>query len=108
MKLGVLLLLVVLVSGCNNSVVDETEEEFYEIDEEALEIDEEALEMEILDDPIEECVRVAGSWIEFSNGCVDSCQFERSEEPIPCTAAITEGCDCGPDECWNERTCEAN
>jgi hypothetical protein len=56
------------------------------------------------------CQAVGGEWRTFSNGCVDSCALARQDpnDPIVCTMAFTEGCDCGPDKCWNGETCEAN
>jgi len=63
---------------------------------------------DILNDPIEECARVDGLWKTFNNGCVDSCSLARSKEPLGCTAALTDSCDCGVDRCWNGRTCEQN
>jgi len=62
----------------------------------------------ILDNPQEECERVGGVWKEFNNGCVDSCVKERSSEPVFCTQVLTDGCDCGPDRCWNGESCEGN
>lgn len=61
-----------------------------------------------LDDPQQECANVNGMWKMFSDGCVDSCFKARSKEPVFCTLAITDGCDCGADRCWNGKTCEAN
>ncbi|MDO8740082.1 MAG: hypothetical protein Q7J54_00735 [Candidatus Woesearchaeota archaeon] len=62
----------------------------------------------VLDDPRAECARVSGEWKIFSNGCIDSCSLERSKEPLFCTTAMTDGCDCGADRCWTGKTCEAN
>ncbi len=58
-------------------------------------------------DLIEECILLGGTWREFSNGCVDSCSYERNEE-VFCSQAITEGCDCGIDMCWNGKECVSN
>ena len=55
-----------------------------------------------------ECMGVGGEWKTFTNGCVDSCLKERSEEPVFCTQALTDGCDCGSDRCWNGKSCEGN
>lgn len=63
---------------------------------------------EIIEDPKLECLRVGGEWFSFSNGCVDSCDFERSKGNIDCTQAFTMGCDCDYFKCWNGKTCEAN
>jgi len=60
------------------------------------------------DDPSTKCFRADGEWKEFSNGCVDSCDLARNPETILCTAALTDGCDCGPDRCWNGQSCEDN
>ena len=54
------------------------------------------------------CVLAGGTWNTFSNGCVDSCDLERNPESILCTQTITDGCDCGPDRCWNGQSCETN
>lgn len=62
----------------------------------------------VLDNPKEECSRVNGEWKIFSDGCVDSCFKARSKEPVFCTLALKEGCNCGPERCWNGKTCEAN
>lgn len=62
----------------------------------------------ILDDPRQECVRASGEWKIFPDGCADSCFKARSAEPVFCTAALIDGCDCGADRCWNGKTCEAN
>ncbi|MBI4410960.1 MAG: hypothetical protein HY541_00550 [Deltaproteobacteria bacterium] len=51
------------------------------------------------------CVDAGGEWIEFSDGCVDSCESQRGED-VPCTAALTMGCECGEDRCWNDETLE--
>jgi len=53
-----------------------------------------------------ECVKVDGEWMEFPNGCVDSCGLARSPGTISCIQAFTYGCDCGLDRCWNGETCE--
>jgi len=63
---------------------------------------------EILENPQEECESVDGTWTEFSNGCVDSCDLARNPETILCTQALTDGCECGPDRCWNGESCEDN
>ena len=62
----------------------------------------------ILDNPVDECARVDGRWITFGNTCVDSCSKARSPEPVMCGQAFTDGCDCGPERCWNGKTCENN
>ena len=56
------------------------------------------------------CQDEGGTWKEFTNGCVDSCELARqdSDNPIMCTEAITMGCDCGESECWNGEACEDN
>ena len=64
-------------------------------------------EIEILDNPEKECERIGKEWKEFSDGCVDSCEKER-ESSVLCTTVLTDGCDCGSDQCWNGRTCEDN
>lgn len=58
----------------------------------------------------ERCNKSGGTWYYFGDGCVDSCEKARASEPITCTAALTWGCECGPDKCWNSTTnkCEPN
>lgn len=55
------------------------------------------------------CQNAGETWKTFPNGCVDSCELERTPETI-CTQAFREGCDCGPDKCWNfnKQICEEN
>ena len=57
-----------------------------------------------------DCQTSGGTWKQFTNGCVDSCELARqdSNNPIMCTQATTMGCDCGEDECWNGEECEIN
>ena len=62
----------------------------------------------ILEDSEQECLRVNGKWIEFSNGCVDSCDYRRNPKDISCIQVLTSGCECGKDKCWNGETCENN
>lgn len=54
------------------------------------------------------CAEAGGELREFSNSCVDSCELERNAAAISCAAVLTQGCDCGPDRCWNGNTCENN
>lgn len=54
------------------------------------------------------CAQAGGEWKEFSNGCVDSCDYIRNVDNTECTAALTYGCDCGEDQCWNGSSCEDN
>lgn len=63
-----------------------------------------------LADEESDCQDSGGTWEQFTNGCVDSCELAResSDDPIACTQAITMGCDCGEDECWNGEACEDN
>lgn len=58
----------------------------------------------------EKCENAGGTWKQFSNTCVDLCSYIRSTEPVICGQAFTDGCDCGPDKCWNfeTETCEVN
>lgn len=57
---------------------------------------------------IQACESSEGEWRTFNNGCVDSCALERNPELILCTQALTDGCDCGIDKCWNGESCEDN
>lgn len=54
------------------------------------------------------CENQGGEWILFNNGCVDSCQYNRNKSDVMCTQALTMGCNCGKDKCWNqeEKVCE--
>lgn len=54
------------------------------------------------------CSNADGTWTTFNNGCADSCAYARTPEEIACTQAITDGCDCGEDKCWNGKSCEEN
>jgi hypothetical protein len=47
-----------------------------------------------------------GTWMEFSNGCGDSCDFVRNPKTTNCTQAFTYACNCDPDSCWNGTKCE--
>lgn len=46
------------------------------------------------------CLNAGGQWLEFSNGCADSCAYAADPTSM-CTMVITNGCDCGPDKCWD-------
>lgn len=59
-----------------------------------------------LEDSEQECSRVSGEWMEFSNGCVDSCDYRKNPGETFCTLALAYGCECGEDACWNGETCE--
>lgn len=50
------------------------------------------------------CEEEGGQWRLFNNGCVDSCDAARNDD-IMCTQAMTYGCDCGDDMCWDGQTC---
>jgi hypothetical protein len=52
------------------------------------------------------CEQADGSWTELGSSCVDSCTSQRSGED--CMDAMTDGCDCGDDSCWNGQSCEPN
>ena len=54
-----------------------------------------------------ECFLGGGTWRLHSSTCVDSCAWERGEV-VACALAITWGCDCGPNKCWNGERCELN
>ena len=51
-------------------------------------------------DPICACQAGGGTWTSFPNTCVDACGAGPN-----CGAAITDGCDCGPNACWDGTTC---
>ncbi|RLE39184.1 hypothetical protein DRJ17_01520 [Candidatus Woesearchaeota archaeon] len=50
-----------------------------------------------------ECKIKGGTWREFSNACVDSCELV-TDPNLLCAQVITPGCDCGPDKCWDDDT----
>jgi hypothetical protein len=52
----------------------------------------------------EACAQQGGQWKEFPNSCVDSCVYNRTPEVVSCLMAITNGCDCGPEQCWDQAT----
>ena len=58
----------------------------------------------------QKCIEAGGIWREFPNGCVDSCFYVRNKHNVVCTQALTFGCDCGPQKCWDRDTfsCEYN
>ncbi|MFH1510885.1 MAG: hypothetical protein ABIF10_04275 [Candidatus Woesearchaeota archaeon] len=58
--------------------------------------------------PIEACSPSGGVWRQFTDGCVDSCYLEEHQDHRACTLALTYGCDCGPEKCWNGERCVAN
>ena len=53
------------------------------------------------------CLDAGGTWVEFSNGCVDSCESQR-DSTVSCTQSLTFGCECGDEQCWNstDKVCE--
>ena len=52
---------------------------------------------------ISDCEYYEGLWTEFGNSCVDSCELAR-DPSLSCAQMITEGCDCGPNKCWDAET----
>ena len=52
------------------------------------------------------CENGDGLWKTFSNGCRNSCDYERNKQEILCTQSFTEGCGCKTGECWNGSKCE--
>lgn len=47
-----------------------------------------------------------GSWKDdFRNGCRDTCFYARDPENTFCTQAISSGCNCEPDSCWDGKKC---
>ena len=53
------------------------------------------------------CQAAGAAYEEFPNGCRDTCEYARNPG-LMCTQALTSGCDCGPDQCWNGTSCEPN
>jgi len=55
------------------------------------------------------CMIGGGMWSYLPSGCVDSCTYgETGTGERVCTAVMTWGCDCGPEKCWNGKSCESN
>ena len=54
------------------------------------------------------CEAGGATWKMFNTGCHDECYNIRSTDPVKCTLAFSEGCDCGPDKCWDGQTCVLN
>jgi hypothetical protein len=52
------------------------------------------------------CEEEGAEYKEFSNGCMDGCEYNRNPESILCTAMTQQGCDCGPGMCWDGDECE--
>lgn len=53
------------------------------------------------------CSASGGTWETFPNSCVDSC--EKAADPgLMCLTVLTDGCNCGPDRCWDGDTCVNN
>ena len=61
----------------------------------------------VIGGPQAECTRVGGEWKTFGDSCADRCEPQRNKD-IGCLQALGESCDCGPDQCWNGKTCEPN
>jgi hypothetical protein len=55
-------------------------------------------------DERENCQALKGVWREFGNGCVDRCKAKMNPMML-CSMAITYGCDCGKDRCWDGKQC---
>jgi hypothetical protein len=51
------------------------------------------------------CEKSYGIWREFGNGCVDNCIKKIDPYNIVCTSALTYGCECGKNRCWNNEKC---
>ncbi len=63
------------------------------------------------------CENGGAEWTSFNSGCHDECFLERFDNekakkegkmPLMCTHALSTGCECGPDKCWNGTGCELN
>lgn len=48
------------------------------------------------------CTRGEGTWAYLPDTCVDACHSSG------CGFAFTQGCDCGPDKCWDGERCTPN
>ena len=49
------------------------------------------------------CEKQNGAWQQFANGCVDSCSSKITKMSM-CTMALTFGCKCGENKCWDGTT----
>lgn len=47
------------------------------------------------------CETQGGKWIEFSNGCADTCGSKISGPNSICTQSLTFSCKCGEGQCWD-------
>ena len=56
----------------------------------------------------EVCENGDGDWVTLSDDCVDGCDYIRSDGAMECSEAMTDGCDCGEESCWNGEACEPN
>ena len=54
-----------------------------------------------------DCEKSQGIWREFGSGCVDNCLKKIDPYNIVCTSALTYGCECGKNRCWNGEKCVA-
>lgn len=56
------------------------------------------------------CEAGGAEWFYFSTGCHDECVYARwsADDRYACTEALSYGCECGPDKCWNGIACEPN
>ncbi len=53
-----------------------------------------------------ECYSTGGKWITFPSTCTDTCSdyiYEKNNPYFLCGQALTPGCDCGPNECWDRK-----
>ncbi|MBI5803663.1 hypothetical protein HY450_00295 [Candidatus Pacearchaeota archaeon] len=83
------------------------EEENEKLNNQIVELQDKIAELQLEEGTGEEiCLSSGGSWRQFTNSCVDYCPLTENEEVV-CAQAITEGCDCGEDMCWNGEECEA-
>ena len=56
---------------------------------------------------IEYCEAHGATYSSFTNTCRDSCDFARNNSAV-CVQALTTGCDCGFDKCWDGFECIQN
>ena len=56
------------------------------------------------ENPQQACEDAWGDWKQFQNTCVNSCAYRRGEVEV-CGQALTMGCECGSNMCWNGNTC---
>ncbi|MBI4895538.1 MAG: hypothetical protein HY831_03520 [Candidatus Aenigmarchaeota archaeon] len=52
------------------------------------------------------CEAGGAKWKLFNSGCHDECYVKRATKPVACNMALSYGCDCPENQCWNGSYCE--